>query len=74
LKFKTEMTSTACGENTKVKVSPVTGRGGPQGRERLRLAHLLDNWLTDGVKVVQPFAPAALYPQGRFLVLISVGG
>jgi hypothetical protein len=34
----------------------------------------LDNRLTDGGKVCQPYAPAALYPPGRFLVLISVRG
>jgi hypothetical protein len=44
------------------KIIPVTGRGGPQGCETLRLTHFLDNWLTDGSEVVSfmhqlPFAP-----------------
>jgi hypothetical protein len=34
----------------------------------------LDSRLTDGGKVCQPFAPTAIYPPGRFLVLISVRG
>jgi hypothetical protein len=51
------------------KAIPVTGHGGPQGCEMLRLPHFLDNWLTDGGEVVSlmhqlPFTP------GRFLVLI----
>jgi hypothetical protein len=29
----------------------VAGRGKPQGSERSRLAHLLDNWLIDGGEV-----------------------
>jgi hypothetical protein len=44
------------------KVVPVTDHEGPYGCERLRLPHLLDNWLTDGGKVVSlmrrpPFNP-----------------
>jgi hypothetical protein len=40
----------------------VTGRGGPYGCETLRFPRLLDNWLTDGSKVVSltrrpPFTP-----------------
>jgi hypothetical protein len=35
-------------------VIPVTGRGGPQGREMLRIPHCLDNRLIDGGKVVSP--------------------
>jgi hypothetical protein len=45
---------------------PVTGRGGPLGCERSRLPHYLDKRLTDGGKVVQHYAPAALYPQVSF--------
>jgi hypothetical protein len=36
------------------------------------LSHCLENRLTDGGEVVRRYAPAALYPPGRFLVLISV--
>jgi hypothetical protein len=35
-------------------VVPVTGRGGLQGCEMLRIQHCLDNRLTDGGKVVSP--------------------
>jgi hypothetical protein len=38
----------------KSKAIPVTGRGGPCGCETSRLAHFLDNLLTDGGKVVSP--------------------
>jgi hypothetical protein len=31
----------------KVKVIPVTGRGGPKDCETSRLSHFLKNWLTD---------------------------
>jgi hypothetical protein len=34
------------------KTIPVTGCGGPQGCETLRLPDFLDNWLTDGGEVV----------------------
>jgi hypothetical protein len=44
-----------------VKLSVLTGRGGPQGCERSRVPHLLDNWLTDGGDVSlmcqPPFTP-----------------
>jgi hypothetical protein len=43
--------------------------------ETSRLPHCLDNRLTDGAEVVGlARRPAALYPTGRFLVLISVRG
>jgi hypothetical protein len=38
--------------NKKVKLSPVTGRGGPLGCETSRLPHFLGNRLTDGGEVV----------------------
>jgi hypothetical protein len=38
-------------EKKKVKVTPVTGRGGPQGCEMSMLPHFLDSRLTDGVEV-----------------------
>jgi hypothetical protein len=38
----------------KGKDIPVTGHGGPYGRERLRLPHYLDKRLIDGGKVVTP--------------------
>jgi hypothetical protein len=41
-------------DDNKSKVFPSTGLGGPKGCERLRLPHFLDNWLTDGGKVVSP--------------------
>jgi hypothetical protein len=36
----------------KSKTIPVTDREGPQGCETFRVPHFLDNWLTDGGKVV----------------------
>jgi hypothetical protein len=38
----------------------------------LRIAHCLDNCLTNGGEVVS--TACALYPLGIFVVLISVGG
>jgi hypothetical protein len=40
------------GKGKKGKAIPVAGRGGPQGSERPRLSHFLDNRLTDGGEVV----------------------
>jgi hypothetical protein len=51
--------------NSKVsKDIPVTGHGGPQGCERLRLPHYLDKQLTDGGKVVSPTCPPHLKKPG----------
>jgi hypothetical protein len=51
----------------KGKTMPVIGRGGPQVCEAWRI--------TDGGEIVSlTRQPAALYPPGRFLVLISVRG
>jgi hypothetical protein len=55
----------------KTKDSLVTGRGGPWNCETTRIAHFLDNSSKDGGGCL-PYAPAALYYQRRFLVLISV--
>jgi hypothetical protein len=53
----------------------VTGHGGPQGCETLKLPHFLDNWFTNGDETVSlTHQQAALYPPGRFLVLISLRG
>jgi hypothetical protein len=38
----------------KSKAIPITGRGGLQGCEMLRIPHCLDSRLTDGDKVVSP--------------------
>jgi hypothetical protein len=40
------------GIDKKVKLSLVTGSGGPLGCETSRLPHFLDKWLTDGGEVV----------------------
>jgi hypothetical protein len=62
--------------NIKVKKGKailVAGRDGSQGCETLRLPHFLDNRLTGGSEVVSLMCPpASLYPQGRFLVIVSV--
>jgi hypothetical protein len=36
----------------KCKAFAVTGRGGPERSETLRLPHFLDEWLSDGNEVV----------------------
>jgi hypothetical protein len=56
----------------KLKLSPVTGRGGPC--ETSRLPHCLDILLTDGGEVVSLTRLPPVTPPGRFLVLISVRG
>jgi hypothetical protein len=50
------------GSKSKGKAIPVTGHEGPQGCETSRLPYFLDNWLTDGSKVLSlmrqpPFTP-----------------
>jgi hypothetical protein len=50
------------GSGRSAKAIPVIGHGGPQGCDRSRLPHFLDNRLTDGSKVVSlmrrlPFNP-----------------
>jgi hypothetical protein len=42
---------------------PVTGREGPYGCDGLRLPHLLDSRLTDGVKIVSLTRPPPFTPQ-----------
>jgi hypothetical protein len=51
---------------------PVTVCEGPQGCERLRLLHFLDNRLIDGCEVSLTGRPSL--PPGRFLVYVSVRG
>jgi hypothetical protein len=45
-----------------------------RGRETSGIPPFLDNRLTDGGEVVQPYALAALYSPGRFLVFVSIRG
>jgi hypothetical protein len=52
----------------------ITGRRGLWGCEKSRYPHFLDSQLTDRSEVYQPYTPAALYPPGKFMVLISVRG
>jgi hypothetical protein len=42
---------------------PITAREGPYGCETSRLPHCLENWLTDGGKVVSLTRRPHLYPQ-----------
>jgi hypothetical protein len=63
----------------KVKSIPVTGRGGLEGYEMLRIPHILDDQHIDGGKVVSPthqphFTPQKHYFILMFPVLISVRG
>jgi hypothetical protein len=63
----------------KVKVSKdirVTGHGGPQGCERLRLPHYLYKRLIDGGKVVSPthqphFTPRFLFEDSWYSFLLE---
>jgi hypothetical protein len=57
--------------NTKVfvcksKAIHVTGRGGLQSCEMLRISHCLDNWLTDGGKTVSPTHRPRSTPQNNY--------
>jgi hypothetical protein len=63
-------------QENKSKVIPITGRGGLQGSEMLRMPHCLDSRLTDGGKVVSTTSRPRSSPQkiALFLVLISVRG
>jgi hypothetical protein len=54
----------------KGKDIPETGRGGPRGFGTSRLLHFLDNRR----EIYKSYAPAALYPPGKLLVIISVRG
>jgi hypothetical protein len=59
------------------KAIPITGRGGLQGCEMLRIPHHLDIRLIDGSKVVSPTHRSHFTPQKLFFmfpVLISVRG
>jgi hypothetical protein len=57
-----------------VKAMPVTDHRGPQGCEKSRCPHFLDNRVTDGGEVFSlTCQPAALLHPGRYLVLISAG-
>jgi hypothetical protein len=56
---------------------PVTGRGGLQGNEMLRIPRCLDNRFTDGAEVVRLTHRPHSTPQKHFfilLVLISLRG
>jgi hypothetical protein len=41
---------TQCDSNSQSKAIPVTGCGGQEGCEMLRIPHCLDNWLTHGLR------------------------
>jgi hypothetical protein len=49
-------------EDNRGKTNPVTSHGGSHVCETSRLPHSLGNSLTDGGEVLEPYAPAALYP------------
>jgi hypothetical protein len=50
----------------KSKAIPVTGRGGLYSCDMLRIPHCLDNWLTDGGKVVGPTHRPRSTPQKQY--------
>jgi hypothetical protein len=55
----------------KSKVIPVTGLGGLQGCEMLRIPHRLDIRLTDGSKVVSTTHPPHFTPQKHYYFYVS---
>jgi hypothetical protein len=55
----------------KSKAIPVTGLGGLQGCEMLRIPHCLDNRLTDGGKVVGPTHPPHFTPHKHYYFNVS---
>jgi hypothetical protein len=57
-----------------VKLSPVTGREGPQGCETSRLPHFIDSRLTQMAVRMSALRAGRPLPPGRFLILISVRG
>jgi hypothetical protein len=60
------------GRQEKRKFISVRGCGGPQGYEKSRISHFVNNRLTDGGEVC--LKRQSSLPTGRFLVLISVRG
>jgi hypothetical protein len=55
----------------KSKAIPITGLGGLQSCEMLRIPHSLDNRFTDGGKVVRPMHRPQFTPQKHDYVSIS---
>jgi hypothetical protein len=53
-------------EPLKPEAAPVTGRGGLQSCEVLRIPYCLDNRLTDGGKVVSPMHRQSYTPQKHY--------
>jgi hypothetical protein len=58
-------------EKSQSKAIPVTGRGGIQRCEMLRIPHCLDNRFTDGGKVVSPTHPPQFTPQKHYYFYVS---
>jgi hypothetical protein len=66
---------TGPGIHTRARVCksiPVTGRGGLQGCEMLRIPHILENTLTDGGEVVSLTRQPPFTLKKDVLLLISV--
>jgi hypothetical protein len=55
----------------KSKAIPLTGLGGLEGCEMVRIPHYIDNRLTDGGKDVSPTHPQHSTPQKRYYFLLS---
>jgi hypothetical protein len=53
------------------KAIPVTGLGGLESCEMLRIPHCLDNRLTNGGKVVSPTHRPDFTPQKHYYIYIS---
>jgi hypothetical protein len=70
-------TTLDCRENSNfiipsIKSVPVTGLGGLQGCEMLRIPHCLGNRLIDGGKVVSPTHQPHFTPQKHFFLVFPV--
>jgi hypothetical protein len=58
-------------KKSKSKAIPVTGSGGLEYYEMLKILHYLDNRLTDGGKFVSPTHPPHFPPQKHYYFYVS---
>jgi hypothetical protein len=56
-------------DDSKGEAIPITGSGGLQGSEMLRMSHCLDSWFRDGAEFSLTHWPRST-PQKHFLLLV----